>query len=322
MKALRWTLILGLVALAVWRLFPQLKDIREFTDLAKNINWFWMSLAVAAQISQYIGDGWLSQIILKIIGIRINFAKTLQIASLNVFAAHILPVGEAGVIATVYYFYRKLGVDNQSLIFLTVFWSLSTGVSLVILLLASALFLPKIPHLEIHISQIVLYSLIVLAALALILFALRGSLWPKIEKLLKGFAPIREILTFFKNLSMYKKEITQNKILVFKAIIAGFIYYAGNILTLTFCFLAFGKVPSLALITFTYFISLLAGWVTLAPAGIGATEATMVIIFNEFGIAPVLSLAAMLSFRLISFWLPIPAGALSYFSLKKETEPS
>ena len=317
MKALRLILIAGLIALAIWRIFPQLKDIKEFIALAKNINWFWMSLAILTQITQYIGDGWLSQISLKIVGVSINLEKTIKIAALNVFAAHILPVGEAGVIATVYYFYKKLGVDNQSLIFLTLFWSVSTGISLIILLFASTLFLPRIPYLKIHISQIVFYFLIVCLILILILFLLRKHLWPKLEKFLRGFALTREIIKFADNLNIYKNDLAKNKVFVLKAVIAGFIYYAGNIATLTFCFFAFGKVPQLSLITFTYFISLLAGWITLAPAGIGATEATMVIIFHEFGVEPALSLAAMLSFRLISFWLPIPAGAISYFSLKK-----
>lgn len=320
MKALRWILIGGLIALAIWRLSPQLKDLKEFKNLTQNINWFFIVLAVVSQVSQYIGDGWLSQLCLKIVGISINFEKTIKIAALNVFAAHILPVGEAGVIATVYYFYKKLGVDNQSLIFLTLFWSISTGISLAIMLVASMLFLPKIPSLEIHISRIVLYILVALLLLLLVLFTTRRSLWPKIEKLLRGFAPTREIIKFADNLNVYKNDLAKNKVLVLKAVIAGFIYYAGNIATLAFCFLAFGKLPPLSLVTFTYFISLVAGWITLAPAGIGATEATMVIIFHEFGVEPALSLAAMLSFRLISFWLPIPTGALAYFQLKKEIQ--
>lgn len=317
MRYLRYLLILILVAIAIWRILPQLKDFREFLDLAENINIPWLTIAIGAQISQYIGDGWLSYLLLRIIGIRINFTKTTLIASLNVFAAHILPVGQAGVIATVYYFYRKLGVDNQSLIFLTAAWSFSTGISLIIMLLVSMVFLPKIPYIQFHLSTLTQYFLVVasVAIFAIILF--RKSLWPKIENFLKRHAFAGELLTFISNLELHKNAILKNKNLVFLSLVAGFIYYAGNILTLTACFLAFGYTPNLYMVTFAYFISLVAGWITLAPGGIGATEATMLIIFNEFGIQPSLSIAAMLTFRLISFWIPIPAGAVSYAILHR-----
>lgn len=318
MRYLRYPLIFVLIAFALWRVLPHLKDFQDFTALAQNINWFYISLALATQITQYIGDGWLSHIVLKIIGVRINLTKTIQIASINVFAAHILPVGEAGVIATSYYFYKKLGVNNQGLIFLTLAWSITTGISLTLMLAASILFLPQIPHFPIQISKVFAYVLLAALAFTLLLFISRNSIWPKIEKFLTSFKLTRELVKFKDNLNTYKQDILRNKFLTLQAVLAGFIYYAGNVLTLCLCFLAFGKMPPIALITFAYFISLLAGWVTLAPAGLGATEATMIIIFHEFGISPTLSLAAMLSFRLISFWLPIPAGAISYFHLKSE----
>lgn len=275
-----------------------------------------------AQISQYIGDGWLSYLLLRIIGIKINFTKTTLIASLNVFAAHLLPVGQAGVIATVYYFYRKLGVDNQSLIFLTAAWSLSTGLSLIIMLLVSMVFLPKIPYLHFHLSTITQYFLVVAAVLVFAFILFRKSLWPKIEKFLRKHAFANELLNFIGNIESHKNAILKNKGLVFLSLIAGFIYYAGNIMTLSACFLAFGHLPPIPLITFAYFVSLIAGWVTLAPGGIGATEATMLIIFNEFSVDPSLSIAAMLAFRLISFWIPIPAGALSFAILQRSFKKS
>ncbi len=317
MRYLRYLLILLLASIAIWRILPQLKDFREFLGLAENIKIPWLTIAIGAQISQYIGDGWLSYLLLRIIGIKINFTKTTLIASLNVFAAHILPVGQAGVIATVYYFYRKLGVDNQSLIFLTAAWSLSTGISLVIMLVISLMFLPKFPSLPIHLSTITLCLLLAIVLLVLVLLLFRKKLWPKIETFLNKHSFAKEIFTFIANIKIHQNQIVNNKGHAGLSLVAGFIYYAGNILTLTACFLAFGYTPNLSVVTFAYFISLIAGWVTLAPGGIGATEATMLIIFNEFGIQPSLSIAAMLTFRLISFWIPIPSGALAFAILQR-----
>ncbi len=318
MRYLRWLILLALIGLAIWRIYPHFSELPDFIKIAKKVNLVFLFLAILSQIGQYIGDGWLSQLALKIVGVRINFRKTLEIASIDVFAAHTLPVGEAGVIATTYYFYKKLGVDNQSLIFLTIFWSLSTGIALVILLVISLIFMPKIPYFSFRPSQPTLYLIIFLSLLGLFLVLSRKTLWPKIEKFLTRFAPTKEILKFAQNLQEHKATIVRHKRLSFEAVVAGFIYYLSNIATLTFCFLAFGQSPSLALITFAYFISLIAGWIALSPGGLGATEATLILIFQEFNIDPVLSLAIILAFSIISFWLPIPAGAISYFSLGRE----
>ncbi len=321
MRFLRHLLIIALVALAIWRLSPHFSDFSQLPAIAKNVNLIFIALAVLTQLGQYFGDGWLSQLLLRIVGVRINLLKTLQIASIDVFAAHVLPIGEAGVIATAYYFYRKLGVDSQSLIFLSVAWGLITNIVLVILLLLSTIFLPKAPNIPIHISQLAAWTIVILTVPTLILFLSRKFSLPKIEKLLQRFGIYKEIMIFLTNFSAHKNAIQKNKMLVAKASLAGLIYYSSNIATLAFCFLAFGSLPPLSVIAFAYFVSLLAGLITLAPAGIGATEATLIIIFHEFNVEPALSLAAIISFRLISFWLPIPAGAISYFALKRSPKP-
>lgn len=317
MRFLRYLLIIALIALAAWRISPHFSDFSHLPALVKNINFIFIVLAICAQIGQYLGDGWLSQLLLRIVGVPINLLKTLQIASIDVFAAHILPIGEAGVIATSYYFYKKLGVDNQSLIFLTIAWGLVTNIVLVILMFLSAIFLPKAPNVPIHIGKLASYIVVILAILTLSLFLSRKFSLPKVKKLLKHFGVYKEIITFLTNFVSYKNTIKKNKMLVIKAFLAGLLYYLSNIATLTLCFLAFGQAPALPVITFAYFTSLLAGIITLAPAGLGATEATLIIIFHEFNVEPTLSLATIATFRLISFWLPIPAGAISYFTLKR-----
>ncbi len=318
MKCFRWLTVLGLVALATWRLSPYFSDFSQLLTLAENISWLWIGMAIIAQAIEYIGDGWLSQLVLRIAGTRINFLKTLQIASIDVFAAHILPLGEIGTIATTYYFYRKLGVNNQNLIFLTAAWGLVTGITLIVMFLLSALFLPSPPHSKIHITSLAAAIMVFFILVILAIFSTKKIIWPKIKKLLFSFTFTREVLIFGRNFAAHGKALKKHKGLIIQSLLAGFIYYAGNILTLIFCFLAFGKLPSIALIAFAYFASLLAGFITLAPAGIGATEASMLLIFHEFGIAPALSLAATLSFRLISFWLPIPVGFLAFRSMMKK----
>ncbi len=317
MRYLRYLLILALLALALWHLWPYFDDLKGIIKLKDNLNYIWLAMSVLALAGQYYGDGWLSQILLRVVGQRINVKDTLKIASIDVFAAHLLPIGEAGVIATAAYFYRRLGVSNQGIIFLTIAWGTITNIILILFLIISALFLPHLPNFHLQVSELALI-LIGLLILASPIFVLKKNFfWQIIQNRFSKYKLFKEILIFFKNLRSHKEAIFKNKKLIFKAFLAAFIYYAANIASLYFSFLAFGKPPPIALVTFTYLISLIAAFITLAPAGIGATESTMIISFLQFNVEPSLTIASVLLFRLFSFWLPIPIGAFAYFSMKK-----
>ncbi len=322
MRHLRWIIILTLVAIAIWRLTPHLGDFSKVLSLKNQIHPFWLIMALFTQIGQYIGDGWLSQVLLRIIGFRISFKETIKIASLNVFAANILPVGEAGSLATTFYFYKKLGVTVQQIIFLSVSWTIITISVLISVFLISLLFLPELPSLPITPAYLLIASIITILIVLDFFILERKIVLPYIKNILRKyfgkFSFYEELSKFKNNIPEYRKILFRDKILLAQVIIAAQIYYFANIATLSFSFLAFGHTPNLAVVTAAYTISLLLGWVTLAPAGIGAAEATLILIFLHFKIDAPVALASVLVFRVMNFWLPIPAGALSYFSLKRE----
>jgi uncharacterized protein (TIRG00374 family) len=54
----------------------------------------------------------------------------------------------------------------------------------------------------------------------------------------------------------------------------------------------------------------------LAPAGVGAVDAGMIGAFVLFGIPEETVFPAILIFRLVSFWMPIPPGVFAFFQLR------
>lgn len=319
-KIARVLLVIVIVSFAARKLFLEIHHFSNFIPTIARAKPFWLFAAAASICLQYFGDGWLSKILLKITGHKIDLKNTLKIASIDVFAAHILPLGEAGVIATAALLYKKLGVSNQAIIFLTIAWAIATNLALVILLFISAIFLPKNPEIPIHISDISLFTAIFLALLTLIFLLKRKFFWQLAKRKFSKFTLFKEIETFVDNFGSHLKSLKDNKILVFESILAAFTYYVAYIASLYFSFLAFGEPPALSVIAFAYLISLVTSFITLAPAGIGVAEATMFLVFSQFGTNPALALASILAFRLFAFWLPIPAGAYAYFSIKKQSE--
>jgi uncharacterized protein (TIRG00374 family) len=64
-----------------------------------------------------------------------------------------------------------------------------------------------------------------------------------------------------------------------------------------------------------YFVGALANALPL-PGGLGGVEAGMVGVYLAFGTHASLAILAVLSYRLISFWLPTLPGAAAYVQLR------
>jgi putative heme transporter len=99
-------------------------------------------------------------------------------------------------------------------------------------------------------------------------------------------------------------------------LIGAIAYWGFDIATLWACFHAFGSPPTVAVIVMAYFVGALANALPL-PGGLGGVEAGMVGAFLAFGAHASLAILAVLSYRLISFWLPTIPGAAAYLQLRR-----
>lgn len=316
-KIIRYLIALILIIWAISRLAPHFKDFSSLWYLKNQINSTWISLAVFCQILQYLGDAWLSQILLKMVHLHFSMKDTFRIASLNVFAAHLLPVGDIGGLAAAYHFYKKLGVDSEKFIFVTFAWAVIANITLLLLLTIPLFLLPSLP---LSILKPIIFGLAILFFIALVLYFFRKKLFIKLEKTFIKQIWFKSFSSFLSKRKDYKKAFFSHPILVLGGLLASFIYYLSNVGTLYFSFLAFGITPSFPLVIFAYTASMISTKITLVPAGIGAAEATLLLVFSTSSLDPKITLAAIIAYRIISFWLPIPAGYFSYYSLKKEVK--
>jgi uncharacterized membrane protein YbhN (UPF0104 family) len=99
-------------------------------------------------------------------------------------------------------------------------------------------------------------------------------------------------------------------------LIGAIAYWGFDIATLWACFHAFGSPPPVAVTVMAYFVGALANALPL-PGGLGGVEAGTIGIFLAFGTHGSLAILAVLSYRLISFWLPTIPGAAAYLQLRR-----
>jgi uncharacterized protein (TIRG00374 family) len=97
-------------------------------------------------------------------------------------------------------------------------------------------------------------------------------------------------------------------------------FWAANIGILWACFHAFGVHVPLAVVVQGFFLGMVANLFPFAPAGVGAVDAGMIGAFVLFGIPEDTVFPAILIYRLIAFWMPIPFGVVAFFQLRTRVQ--
>jgi uncharacterized membrane protein YbhN (UPF0104 family) len=100
------------------------------------------------------------------------------------------------------------------------------------------------------------------------------------------------------------------------AVIGAAGFWAANIGILWASFQAFGVEVPVAVVVQGFFLGMVANLFPLAPAGVGAVDAGMIGAFVLFGIPEETVFPAILVYRFVAFWLPIPFGVVAFFQLR------
>ena len=104
------------------------------------------------------------------------------------------------------------------------------------------------------------------------------------------------------------------------AVIGAAGFWAANIGILWASFHAFGVHVPLAVVVQGFFLGMVANLFPLAPAGVGAVDAGMIGAFVLFGLPEDTIFPAILIYRLVAFWMPIPFGIVAFFQLRNKVQ--
>jgi uncharacterized protein (TIRG00374 family) len=101
------------------------------------------------------------------------------------------------------------------------------------------------------------------------------------------------------------------------AVLGALGWWAGNIGILWSSFHALGVDVPLGVVIQGYFVGMVANLLPSPAAGVGTVDAGLIGAFVLFGIPASTVFPAILVFRLIGFWLPIPVGVWAYVQLRR-----
>jgi uncharacterized membrane protein YbhN (UPF0104 family) len=95
-------------------------------------------------------------------------------------------------------------------------------------------------------------------------------------------------------------------------------YWLFDALVMYVCLLAYGPAPTFWVVAMAYLIGLLGNSIPI-PAGLVAVEGGLIGMLVLFGVRPVSAVvAAVVTYRAISLWLPALIGSAAFFSLRGE----
>jgi uncharacterized membrane protein YbhN (UPF0104 family) len=94
-------------------------------------------------------------------------------------------------------------------------------------------------------------------------------------------------------------------------------FWAANIGLLWAAFEAFGGDVPFGVLVQGFFIGMAANLIPSPAGGVGSVDAGMIGAFVLFGVPSPVVFPAVLTYRVIAFWLPIPPGIVAYFQLRR-----
>jgi uncharacterized protein (TIRG00374 family) len=320
------TVVLVLVLLgAIYFLFPKLVGLGDALSKLDDADPLWIGIAVALNVAAYATYIALFKAVVGGDVLRLKWIETYEINMAGVAATLLFSAGGAGGVALTYWALRKAGmarreVGRRMIAFVSLHYLFYPFALILFGVLLRTGVMNGKGSVELTIVPAAVAGLLLILGILITLipadldhrltrFAHSERSQQILEKVGKVPATLGEGFRFA--LSLFAHP-SRGGLAVIGA--AGF--WAFSIGVLWASFHAFGVHVPLAVVVQGYFLGMVANLFPLAPAGVGAVDAGMIGAFVLFGIPEETVFPAVLIFRLVSFWMPIPPGIFAFFQLR------
>lgn len=334
MRFVKYFLVMIFILIAVFVIYPKLKiSFHEILLLFQEANKFVILLLLGFQVVVYLGDGWLSKLLLEIAGFPLSIRDTLKVAVLGNLGNQTVPI--TGGPAATYYFYRKLKVPPEGIFFLVWTWFISVwGVNL-FFFFAALFFLPGSILGLIQQRFFLIFLILFITLLIVSYFLLRNqgkSLFLILHPLLafankignhfhnKNLITPTRLKRFVAGISGGLHLLWSHKSKLPKIFIASLMFYLGTIATLYSAFLVFGFRPNPFYVIFGFTVSSILALLTLMPEAPGVIEASLGGVFVGLGFPAHIALCAAILFRFFSYWIFFPLGLHLFLTLRRKNK--
>ena len=313
------------VVAAIYLIFPKLVGVEDGVRKLGDGDEVWIAIAFGFSILMFFSYVALFK---GIVGeaLRLRWSESYQITMAGLAATRLFSAGGAGGIVLTYWALRKAGMPRKQ--------SAARMVAFLVLLYAVYMFTLVINGVLLETE---VFSgpnpgglTIVPAAIAggvILLFLLMALIPGDLQRRLAesspdtrtgriavGLASVPETMAAGTRLAI---AIVRSPSRGGMALLGAVGFWAANIAILWASFKAFDVSVGGAVIVQGFFVGMVANLFPFAPGGVGAVDAGMIGTFVLFGLPGGAVFAAVLCYRVIAFWLPLPPGVVAFVQLRK-----
>jgi len=307
---------LTVLGIALYLILPQITALENSWQVLKSMGLWAVGLAFFAQILSYLGSGFLLQSILAIAHQKVSLWLNTMIV-LGSYSIGMVAGGMIGTTAVIYHWTSGGKGSMEGATLASIFLPQFNTIMLVLLSIFGLVHL-VLAH------SLTQAQLIGFGATMLILVLIIGSAALVVRfrnQATKAIIGLSSRVARLNRKSFDPNATRQEASDLFGAwdalwqgawhrpMVGAFLNVAFDLLTLYFLFVAAGENISLGVLLAGYGLPLLLGKVAfIIPGGVGVVESSMAVLYNGLGVPQTTTVAVVLSYRLISFWIPSLAG--------------
>jgi uncharacterized protein (TIRG00374 family) len=317
-----------LLIVGIYVLLPKVVGIGDSLDKLADPSWPWIVVAIGFNGFSFLAYAMLFRGILggrnedDPVYRRLDFNASFKITMAGLAASTLFSAAGAGGVALTYWALRKAGMERRRaacrmVAFLVLLYTVYAAALIVFgVLLRTGVFSGKAP----------VGGTIVPAGLAAIAFVVMGlvALIPAdLERRIarhqerpwmRRFATVpatvaRGVRTAFDYLRHPRSGAN--------AILGAVGYWVGMVGILWACFHAYGGGVPFGVVVMGFFVGMVANLAPSPAAGVGTLDAGLIGAFLLYDIPSSIVFPAVLTFRIVGFWLPIIPGVIAYFQLRR-----
>ena len=321
-KPLRGGILIFIVLLIIeYLVVPELVGASKDLYLLGGVDAWWLAAGVILEACSLFCYGLLTQAMLPPGAHNPGLSRLFRIDLAAAAVAHVIPAGTLGSAAVGYNLFTAEGIKGHDAAVMMAAKGLGSTVVLNVLLWLSLIVsIPLAGFHPIYVTVAITGAVIMFAIGALAFGLIRGArrasrILHFVGDRIPGLSGDRLEQALLEAASSLSAIARDRRTLVMSLTWAtlNWLLDAASL----WCFVAaFGRFVNPVELFAAYGIANVAGALPLTPGGLGVVDSLAPLLLVSFGVTRSVATLGVLGWRLVNFWLPIPAGAIAYVSLK------
>jgi uncharacterized protein (TIRG00374 family) len=326
-KRLAQTLVVVLLLVAaIYILLPRVVGIQDTLAKVGDATPAWIVVALLFNVVAFFSYVALFRGVIGERVLHLEWSECYQITLAGLAATRLFSAGGAGGIVLTYWALRKAGMPRRrTACRMVAFMVLLYAVYMVALVVFGILLRVGVLSGENPVGLTIVPAAIAGAVIGV--FLLIALIPEDVERRLGGFSQGYRFARFARGLAAAPATLSSGTRTAIDfvrrpsrgglAVVGAVGFWAANIGILWASFHAYDVHVPLGVVVQGFFVGMVANLFPFAPGGVGAVDAGMIGTFVLFGLPGSSVFAAILTYRLLAFWLPIPPGMIAFLQLRQ-----